>query len=88
VPRKRQNKICISDDLFVDRIGTITGWGSLEEDGVTACELQEVQLPIISNEVCRTDTGYMPNRIVDTMMCAGYLNLGMMDACQVRFIFY
>ena len=46
--------ICLpeTDDDFVGRTGTVTGWGRLSEYGKTSNVLREVQLPIISNGRC------------------------------------
>lgn len=59
-----------------------SGWGTLEEDGKPACILQEVTLPVMSNEDCKK-TNYSSKMISDNMLCAGYLE-GKKDSCQVR----
>uniref|UniRef100_A0A182W3M0 Peptidase S1 domain-containing protein n=1 Tax=Anopheles minimus TaxID=112268 RepID=A0A182W3M0_9DIPT len=50
--------ICLPSDpsnAYVGTNGTATGWGTLKEDGKPSCVLQEVEVPVLSNEVC-TDT--------------------------------
>ncbi|KAL4707584.1 hypothetical protein ACJJTC_001629, partial [Scirpophaga incertulas] len=48
--------ICLpaSDDLLVGENATVTGWGRLSEGGVLPSILQEVQVPIVSNERCKS----------------------------------
>lgn len=60
-----------------------TGWGTLKEDGTPSCLLQEVEVPVMSNEDCRANTSYHPKMISDNMMCAGYEE-GLKDSCQVN----
>lgn len=62
--------------------GTVTGWGATMENGDISVNLQEVNVPIISNIDCRM-TGYGATRITDNMLCAGYPD-GKKDSCQVR----
>ncbi|CAD7012579.1 unnamed protein product [Ceratitis capitata] len=61
-------------------ISTITGWGTLQSGGSSPYYLQEVQVPIVSNELCKEDYG--TNRITDAMLCAGVRGVGGKDACQ------
>lgn len=72
----------LSDDDYVGRTGIAAGWGTLKEDGKPSCILQEVEVPIISNEDCR-NTNYSSKMISDNMMCAGYPTTGGKDSCQV-----
>ncbi|KAH8261996.1 hypothetical protein KR038_000108 [Drosophila bunnanda] len=58
----------------------VAGWGLSQEGGTTSSVLQEVVVPIITNAQCRA-TSYR-SMIVDTMMCAGYVQTGGKDACQ------
>jgi len=77
--------ICLpaSDDLLVGENGTVTGWGRLSEGGTLPDLLQQVTVPIISNDKCKDmflkagRTEYMP----DIFMCAGFEGGGR-DACQ------
>ncbi len=60
---------------------TVIGWGRLSEGGSASNTLQEVTIPIISNDVCQQ--GYAADGITltATMLCAG-LEAGQMDSCQ------
>ncbi|XP_017122859.1 trypsin-1 [Drosophila elegans] len=58
----------------------VAGWGLSQEGGSTSSVLQEVVVPIITNAQCRA-TSYR-SMIVDTMLCAGYVQTGGRDACQ------
>lgn len=72
--------ICLpkTDDDFVGRTGTVTGWGRFSKNGGVSNFLREVQLPIISNEHCmllhriRGFNEWIPN----TNLCAGTLRGG------------
>lgn len=59
----------------------VAGWGLSTEGGSTSSVLQETVVPIITNAQCRA-TSYK-SMIVDTMLCAGYVQTGGQDACQV-----
>lgn len=59
----------------------VAGWGLSNEGGSTSSVLQETVVPIITNAQCRA-TSYK-SMIVDTMLCAGYVQTGGQDACQV-----
>ncbi|XP_046405735.1 trypsin-1 isoform X1 [Ischnura elegans] len=67
-------------ELYVDRTAVASGWGTLMEDGKPACILQQVELPVMSNEKCR-QTKYNASMITDNMLCAGY-GEGGKDSCQ------
>ncbi|KAL7731622.1 hypothetical protein ACLKA6_007975 [Drosophila palustris] len=58
----------------------VAGWGLSHEGGSTSSVLQETTVPIITNAQCRA-TSYK-SMIVDTMLCAGYVQTGGQDACQ------
>jgi hypothetical protein len=60
-----------------------SGWGTLQEDGKPSCVLQEVEVPVLSNEECR-NTNYSAKMISDNMLCAGYPTTGKKDSCQVH----
>lgn len=72
--------------MYEGTSGVVTGWGTLKEDGKPSCSLQEVELPVISNERCRK-SNYTSSMISDNMMCAGYPDMGGKDSCQVRPLF-
>ncbi|KAG8267261.1 hypothetical protein J6590_055452 [Homalodisca vitripennis] len=67
-------------DLYVGSKAIATGWGTLKEDGKPVCILQEVELPVMSNEQCKK-TNYNEKMISDNMLCAGYAE-GAKDSCQ------
>lgn len=73
--------VCLPEKgrTYTNYTGIVTGWGTTEEGGSVSNILQQVSVPIISNEHCRT-TAYK-NRITENMLCAGYLEGGK-DACQ------
>lgn len=72
------------DHHYVGKTAIAAGWGTLKEDGKPSCELQEVEVPVISNDECRM-TNYSSKMISDNMMCAGYPKTGKKDSCQVCF---
>ncbi|XP_065204934.1 proclotting enzyme-like [Planococcus citri] len=54
------------------RMATVIGWGSLKEMGPTPGILQEVSIPIWTNQECKTKyAGAAPGGIVETFLCAG-----------------
>jgi len=63
---------------------TIIGWGNLSSTVIDYPEtLQQVSVPIVSNEECNEAYNQHPlynNAITDTMVCAGYLEGGK-DSC-------
>lgn len=70
------------EELYVGTKAIASGWGTLKEDGKPTCLLQEVQVPVISNDECR-NTNYSSKMISDNMLCAGYPKVGGKDSCQV-----
>ncbi|KXJ75125.1 hypothetical protein RP20_CCG012291 [Aedes albopictus] len=80
-PRRDRIRIGIAK-TYVGTNGLATGWGTLKEDGKPSCILQEVEVPVISNDVCSSETNYTSSMITDNMMCAGYLGVGKKDSCQ------
>nr|XP_022904922.1 venom protease-like [Onthophagus taurus] len=81
---KKISPICLpksKDNLYVGYKATAAGWGTLKEEGKPSCLLQEVEVPVISNEECRM-TNYSTKMISDNMMCAGYPKTGQKDSCQ------
>ncbi|XP_022648505.1 serine proteinase stubble-like [Varroa jacobsoni] len=78
--------ICLPPDTTGNLVGqnaTVTGWGRLNEGGVLPSLLQEVQVPIVSNEKCKTmfQAAGRNEFIPSIFMCAGYENGGK-DSCQ------
>ncbi|KAK7604020.1 hypothetical protein V9T40_004293 [Parthenolecanium corni] len=58
--------------------GIVVGWGRTSEGGTLANVIQEVQVPILTLDQCRS-TKYKPSRITANMICAGK---GVQDSCQ------
>merc|ERR1719158_1936634 len=56
-----------------------SGWGTLSSGGSATNDLQYVRVPAITNSQCNSAYG---GDITDTMLCAGYPNVGGKDACQ------
>ncbi|CAH0752052.1 unnamed protein product [Diatraea saccharalis] len=71
----------IKDNLYVGVQALAAGWGSLTEEGKVSCTLQEVEVPVMSNQECRK-TKYTASMISDNMLCAGYPQTGAKDSCQ------
>lgn len=68
------------EETYAGDTAKAMGWGTTSEGGDTSCELQEVDLPVLSNEECRK-TNYSSS-ITENMLCAGYEEGGK-DSCQV-----
>lgn len=58
---------------------TVTGWGTLVEDGDIPDQLQQVQVLVVSNDVCKK--AYSSLLLTNRMMCAA-VDGGGKDACQ------
>ncbi|XP_073998303.1 serine proteinase stubble isoform X2 [Rhodnius prolixus] len=77
--------ICLpgSDDLLIGENATVTGWGRLSDGGTLPSVLQEVTVPILSNDKCKNmflragRHEFFP----EIFMCAGFDDGGR-DACQ------
>ncbi|KAG6445009.1 trypsin-1-like [Manduca sexta] len=63
---------------YTNYTAVVTGWGTTEEGGSVSDTLQEVKVPIVSNDECRKGYG---GRITENMICAGEKEGGK-DACQ------
>ncbi|KAH8398549.1 hypothetical protein KR215_012152 [Drosophila sulfurigaster] len=74
--------VCLPDvnHNFDGKTATVAGWGLIKEGGTTSNYLQEVEVPIITNQQCRT-TRYK-DKISEVMLCAGLVKSGGKDACQ------
>ncbi|XP_066591878.1 transmembrane protease serine 9-like [Prorops nasuta] len=70
----------LRDNQYVGTKAIASGWGTLHEDGMPSCLLQEVEVPVMSLQDCR-NMSYSPRMISDNMLCAGYAE-GKMDSCQ------
>ncbi|XP_063629952.1 transmembrane protease serine 9-like [Cydia splendana] len=76
--------ICLphSDDAtYVGVKAIAAGWGSVTEQRNHSCVLNDVELPVLSNDVCKKSK-YEEAMIADDMLCAGFPDQGMMDTCQ------
>ncbi|GFT83462.1 serine proteinase stubble [Nephila pilipes] len=77
--------ICLPpmEENLVGKNATVTGWGRLSEGGILPSILQEVQVPIISNEKCKNMflAAGRHEYIPDIFMCAGFEEGGR-DSCQ------
>merc|ERR1719167_783346 len=66
-----------STDNFEGQKAWVYGWGTTSSGGQTSSKLLDVQVPVVSNAVCKAA---MPNTITDAMLCAG--GEANKDACQ------
>ncbi|XP_049871206.1 serine protease hepsin-like [Pectinophora gossypiella] len=76
--------ICLptnNKNLYVGVKAVASGWGTLTEEGKVSCTLQEVEVPVMSNQECR-NTKYTASMITDNMLCAGFPKTGQKDSCQ------
>lgn len=73
--------ILFSYNYFIT-LSPLIGWGTLKEDGKPSCILQEVEVPIMSNDDCTSKTNYTSKMITSNMLCAGYPGVGLRDSCQ------
>ncbi|XP_012227954.2 serine proteinase stubble isoform X1 [Linepithema humile] len=77
--------ICLpaTDDLLIGENATVTGWGRLSEGGTLPTVLQEVSVPIVSNDRCKSMflRAGRHEFIPDIFLCAGY-ETGGQDSCQ------
>ena len=67
----------------------VAGWGRTSEQGASSQVLREVNVPILTQEVCNSPDNYNGwlDGFEDSMLCAGYLD-GKLDACQQRALKY
>lgn len=77
--------ICLpaNDDLLIGENATVTGWGRLSEGGTLPSVLQEVLVPIVSNDRCKTMFLQAGRNefIPEIFLCAGH-ETGGQDSCQ------
>lgn len=78
----KMRPVCLpsNNHNFDRKDAIVAGWGLIKEGGVTSNYLQEVTVPIITNQECR-NTRYK-SKIQDVMLCAGLVKQGGKDACQ------
>jgi hypothetical protein len=65
---------------------TFANTGAIREGGGQSKTLRKVIVPIITNEQC--DKGSYKGRITENMICAGYVESGGKDACQVGALYF
>lgn len=72
--------VCLpqSDESYVGRQATVIGWGTISFGGPVASTLQEVTIPVWTNEEC--NAAYEQD-IIDKQICAGAKEGGK-DSCQ------
>ncbi|CAG2164721.1 unnamed protein product [Oppiella nova] len=73
-----------TDEFFLKpnsalRIGHVTGWGQLKENGPQPRFLQELRVPIVEEGKCRSSTAF---KVTANMFCAGYGKEVLGDACK------
>lgn len=68
-------------ESYAGQTAVVTGWGALSEGGPISDTLQEVEVPILSQQECR-NSNYGTEKITDNMICAGYVEQGGKDSCQ------
>ncbi|XP_078356614.1 uncharacterized protein LOC144641477 isoform X2 [Oculina patagonica] len=75
--------VCLNkDNTLASGTCCITGWGWLEENAQSQPDyLQEASVELIGVSECNTEP-YHPDAIFSTMLCAGLLPEGGVDACQ------
>ncbi|KAM3926881.1 ovochymase-1 [Leptodactylus fuscus] len=70
----------MEDPLESTSLCVVTGWGNIEEDGEYTNRLQQLQVPILNNNIC--NSSYYPGVISERMFCAGFPDTGGKDSCQ------
>ncbi|XP_022904921.1 trypsin-1-like [Onthophagus taurus] len=77
---KNIKPICLPGNLNdpSGKTGTVIGWGRTAEGGGLPSVVQEVQVPILTQQQCRA-MKYRSSRITNYMLCAGR---GSHDSCQ------
>ena len=55
---------------------TVTGWGTVTENGAISTELLKVDVPVMDQDICKAA---YPNQISSTQVCAGSMSK---DSCQ------
>ena len=62
---------------------TVSGWGALDEGGFSPDILQKVEVPIVSDAECDDAYSSFGGIDFDAHICAGNLDEGGQDSCQV-----
>ena len=74
-------KEAFGGDFLVGKAMTVSGWGKLSVDGSQPSVLQSVEVPGITNAKCQEAYRGEMN-VLQSMLCAGNLTEGGIDACQ------
>lgn len=74
----------LNQEIAAGTPAVVTGWGSTVEGGSLPLQLQAVEVPIVSLDDCKA--AYGSAAVTDRMICAGLLEEGGKDACQVRIV--
>jgi len=70
-----------ADPFPVGALARVIGWGSTAEDGDLSTSLLQVDVPLVSDEVCGSPSSYDGDLVAPVMMCAGFAEGGK-DSCQ------
>lgn len=77
----------LADDALMESLGTpgtlatVSGWGSINNEGTSVQELQSVEVPIVSLEECRYAYEEIGLTLGNAMICAGFPEGGR-DSCS------
>jgi len=73
--------VCLPEetDPFEGKEATVVGWGTLSFGGPSATILQQLTIPVWSNNECESKIGLT---VYDVFLCAGLKDEGGHDACQ------
>ncbi|XP_069313091.1 transmembrane protease serine 11G-like [Eulemur rufifrons] len=77
------HRVCLPDATFEVLPKSkvfVTGWGALKANGAFPNTLREVEIEIISNDICNQVNVY-GGAVSSGMICAGFLT-GKLDACE------
>nr|XP_020139820.1 transmembrane protease serine 11E-like [Microcebus murinus] len=77
------HKVCLPDASYDFHPGDemfVTGFGALQNDGISQNHLRQVQVTLIDTKTCNEPQAYN-GAITPRMLCAGFLT-GKKDACQ------
>ncbi|XP_046959464.1 trypsin, alkaline A-like [Vanessa cardui] len=58
------------------------GWGLIDVSGPSSEQLRHVQIWTVNQEICRSRYAMIGRVITDSMLCAGWLDVGGRDQCQ------
>lgn len=70
-----------SENYYSGTKATVTGWGTLSSSGSLSNHLREVDVPLVPSSKCAQLYGR--ETITRRMICAGFIDSGGKDACQV-----